>query len=136
MSIEEPNKPTDDDLNATGASPTAAGQVAVEAEVDDDPSEVVPVESKPLSRASGVSTDAEVAAKKAAEPQGPVDMDWYILKVQSNRERSIADALKRKVAIEGLEKYVDVDNILVPTEKVTEFQGGKKKVVERMLYPG
>ncbi|MBL9164007.1 MAG: transcription termination/antitermination factor NusG [Planctomycetaceae bacterium] len=63
-------------------------------------------------------------------------MDWYILKVQSNRERSIADALKRKVAIEGLEKYVDVDNILVPTEKVTEFKGGKKKVVERKLYPG
>lgn len=134
MSSEDPNKPMDDELNATGANPAAVGQVAVEAEVDDDPSEVVPVESKPLTRASGVSTEAEVAAKKAAEPQGPIDMDWYILKVQSNRERSIADALKRKVAIEGLDKYVG--DILVPTEKVTEFKGGKKKIVERKLYPG
>lgn len=136
MSSEDPNKPMDDELNATGANPAAVGEVAAEAEVDDDPSEVVPVESKPLTRASGVSTEAEVAAKKAAEPQGPIDMDWYILKVQSNRERSIADALKRKVAIEGLERYVDVDNILVPTEKVTEFKAGKKKIVERKLYPG
>ena len=65
---------------------------------------------------------------------GPVVMDWYILKVQSNRERSIADALKRKIAIEGLGRYFD--DVIVPTEKVTEFKAGKKKVVERKLYPG
>jgi transcription antitermination factor NusG len=28
------------------------------------------------------------------------------------------------------------DQVIVPTEKVTEFKGGKKKVVERKLYPG
>jgi transcription termination/antitermination protein NusG len=66
--------------------------------------------------------------------EGPIVMDWYILKVQSNRERSIADALKRKIAIEGLDRYFD--DVIVPTEKVTEFKAGKKKVVERKLYPG
>ena len=66
--------------------------------------------------------------------EGPIVMDWYILKVQSNRERSIADALKRKIAIEGLDRYFD--DVVVPTEKVTEFKAGKKKVVERKLYPG
>ncbi|WP_231936147.1 transcription termination/antitermination protein NusG [Bythopirellula polymerisocia] len=65
---------------------------------------------------------------------GPVVMDWYILKVQSNRERSIAEALQRKIAIEGLDRYFG--EVVVPTEKVTEFKGGKKKVVERKLYPG
>jgi transcriptional antiterminator NusG len=63
-----------------------------------------------------------------------IHMDWYILKVQSNRERSIAEALERKIAIEGLSKYFD--QVIVPTEKVTEFKGGKKKIVERKLYPG
>ncbi len=61
-------------------------------------------------------------------------MDWYILKVQSNRERSIAEALERKIKVEGLDRYFD--QVIVPTEKVTEFKGGKKKVVERKLYPG
>lgn len=68
------------------------------------------------------------------EPTGPIEMDWYILKVQSNRERSIADALRRKVNIEGLEEFFG--EVVVPTEKVTEFKGGKKKIVERKLYPG
>lgn len=66
--------------------------------------------------------------------EGPIVMDWYILKVQSNRERSIADALKRKIKVEGLDRYFD--QVVVPTEKVTEFKAGKKKVVERKLYPG
>ncbi len=67
-------------------------------------------------------------------PEEEIRMDWYILKVQSNRERSIAEALERKMKIEGLDRFFD--QVIVPTEKVTEFKGGKKKVVERKLYPG
>jgi transcription termination/antitermination protein NusG len=63
-----------------------------------------------------------------------IHMDWFILKVQSNRERSIAEALERKMKIEGLDRFFD--QAIVPTEKVTEFKAGKKKVVERKLYPG
>jgi len=87
---------------------------------------------------------AEEAAAAAAAKRGPIEvaadepedikMDWYILKVQSNRERSIAEALERKMRIEGYDKFFD--QVIVPTEKVTEFKGGKKKIVERKLYPG
>jgi transcription termination/antitermination protein NusG len=91
--------------------------------------------------AAGVPTPPDVAMKAPVEPveykpepEEEVRMDWYILKVQSNRERSIAEALERKMRIEGLDRYFD--QAIVPTEKVTEFKGGKKKVVERKLYPG
>jgi transcription termination/antitermination protein NusG len=122
------------------AEPLASAPAAPDLEADDDDaSEVVPVERKPLSRPALHGSPEEKAKKKADE--GPLDFNWYILKVQSNRERSIADALKRKVRVEGLEDYFaktpDGDiQIIVPTEKVTEFKGGKKKVVERKLYPG
>jgi transcription termination/antitermination protein NusG len=72
--------------------------------------------------------------EETPEPEEEIRMDWYILKVQSNRERSIAEALERKMRIEGLDRFFD--QVIVPTEKVTEFKGGKKKVVERKLYPG
>ena len=63
------------------------------------------------------------------------DMDWYILKVQSNREESIREALDAaRWRSTGWSDYFD--EVIVPTEKVTEFKGGKKKVVERKLYPG
>jgi len=64
----------------------------------------------------------------------PPKLDWYILKVQSNREESIRESLQRRVKVAGLEKYFA--EVIVPTEMVSEFKGGKKRIVKRKLYPG
>jgi transcriptional antiterminator NusG len=102
----------------------ATDEVGEEADSEEEPSELEAT-SPPAPK-----------AKKPSPPPEPeeIKMDWYILKVQSNRERSIAEALERKMRIEGLDRYFD--QVIVPTEKVTEFKGGKKKIVERKLYPG
>ncbi len=78
--------------------------------------------------------EAETVTEESDEDSDEIKMDWYILKVQSNREKSITAALKRKIAVEGLEDYFG--DVVVPVEKVTEFKSGKKKVVQRKLYPG
>ncbi|MBC8425761.1 transcription termination/antitermination factor NusG [bacterium] len=61
-------------------------------------------------------------------------MDWFILKVQSNREDSIREGLMRRVAIAGLGYFFG--NVIVPIEQVTEFKAGKKRITKRKLYPG
>lgn len=64
-----------------------------------------------------------------------IEMNWYIIKVQVNREKSICDALWRRVTVAGLERYFD--EVLVPTEDVREFtKSGKQRIVKRKLYPG
>ena len=73
------------------------------------------------------------AASDEADEDG-LNRQWYILKVQTNREESIRDALQRRVAMAGLEKFFG--EIIVPTEMVSEFKGGKKRVSKRKLYPG
>jgi len=80
--------------------------------------------------------EPEEPATEEAEPEEPKseNMDWYILKVQSNREDSIREGLLRRVKIAGLEHYFG--DVIVPTETVTEFKGGKKRVSKRKLYPG
>ena len=61
--------------------------------------------------------------------------EWYILKVQVNRESSIRDGLLRRIKMEGLEEYFE--EVIVPTEDIIEFtRSGKRKVVKRKLYPG
>ncbi|MCH7813239.1 MAG: transcription termination/antitermination factor NusG [Planctomycetes bacterium] len=61
-------------------------------------------------------------------------MDWYVLRVASNKEEQVCDALQRKVKIEGLEERIG--RILVPTLKERRMKGGKAKIHERKLYPG
>ncbi|QDU30499.1 hypothetical protein ETAA8_56440 [Anatilimnocola aggregata] len=61
--------------------------------------------------------------------------DWYILKIQVNREDSIKDALLRRIKMNGVERYFK--DVVVPTEDVAEFtKTGKRKVVKKKLYPG
>jgi len=60
---------------------------------------------------------------------------WCVLRVASNREEQVRDALIRKVKIEGLEDKIG--RILVPTERRPSPRGrGDKKFVERKMYPG
>lgn len=87
------------------------------------------------------ANDDDVAPLEETLDVGPVEsrieerpLDWYILKVQSNREDSIAAGLQRRVKIAGLEEYFE--EIIVPVEMVTEFKGGKKRIVKKKLYPG
>jgi len=145
--VEDEAAPATEQVEAgeieTEQAEASSGEIAAEettAELGDVVEEEVEAE---------VEQEAEVEEESGEEEEGEEDssgesddtsdddspkMDWYILKVQSNRERSISEALRRKIAIEGLDEYFG--EVVVPMEKVTEFKGGKKKVVQRKLYPG
>ena len=97
------------------------------------PAIVAPVAEVPAAAPAAAEAPPTPAEEQKEEPKSE-KMDWYILKVQSNREESIRDGLLRRVAIAGLGHYFG--DVIVPTEKVTEFKGGKKKVIKRKLYPG
>lgn len=119
----------------------AAGLVPGDAEPDsptmrlEDDESADEIEPSDQEEAGEEELDEPITAA-AEEPQElpPVKLDWYILKVQSNREDSIADALQRRIKIAGLDRFFD--QVIVPIEKVSEFKNGKKRVVKRKLYPG
>ncbi len=68
------------------------------------------------------------------EPVRQEGMDWFVLRVASNKEHSVRNTLLRKVQIEGKQDWIG--RILVPTEKVKTFKGGKQRIIENKLYPG
>ena len=81
------------------------------------------------------SAHAPAPAPKAGaqEPTRP-GMKWYVLRVASNKEESVREALDRKVRIENLEAHVG--RVLVPTAKEKRMKAGQVKVIEKKLYPG
>lgn len=60
--------------------------------------------------------------------------EWYVLKVQSNRERTIKESLLKRIRLEGLEDFFG--DVVIPSEKVYETKSGKKRLTERKLFPG
>ncbi len=108
---------------------------AVRAEADAVIEESVDVRSRPV--ADDELADDDVEGVVLEEEVAPEDLpkEWFILKIQVNREDSIRDALIRRIKIAGLEGYFG--DIVVPTEEVAEFnKSGKRRIVKRKLYPG
>ena len=59
---------------------------------------------------------------------------WYVLRCATNIENRMRDKLEQRLSAADLEEFVP--QVLVPTETRTEIKGGKKKTVQRKLYPG
>lgn len=68
------------------------------------------------------------------EPLVTPGMNWFVLRVASNKEDSVRQTLLRKIKIEGFDHLVN--RILVPTEKEKTIKAGKQKIIEKKLYPG
>lgn len=68
------------------------------------------------------------------EPLVTEGMNWFVLRVASNKEDYVRETLLRKIEIEGMKHLVN--RILVPTEKTRTVKAGKQKITETKLYPG
>ena len=77
---------------------------------------------------------ADEKARSDAVRDATAGMQWFVLKVQSNRERSIRESILRRIKMEGMEEYFG--EIFIPTEKVVETKGGGRRVREQKLLPG
>ena len=60
-------------------------------------------------------------------------MQWYVLRVASNKEEQVRETLSRKMETEGIGS---VGRIVVPVEQVKRIRSGKQRVHKRKLYPG
>ena len=111
---------------------TAAAQAPVVADAEDEEDDGTPAE---LADPFGGDENAKPVEMVTADDSPVVgERHWYILKVQSNREDSIREALLRRISMQGMDKWFG--EVIVPKEQVTEFKSGKKRVVSRKLYPG
>lgn len=82
----------------------------------------------------GASAAAPARSDEATEELVRPGMNWYVLRVASNKEDQVREALERKVKIEQLEDRVG--RILVPTQREKRMRGGTARVYHRKLYPG
>jgi transcriptional antiterminator NusG len=63
-----------------------------------------------------------------------LEPQWYVLQTLSNQEGKVKRYLDKFRVVEEMEEYLE--EVLMPTEVVSEVKGGKKRSVVRKFYPG
>ena len=60
---------------------------------------------------------------------------WYVLRAAGTKEKKAAEYLRKEMEIHT-DLQAIVDQVLVPVKKEIVTKNGKRKEVERLLYPG
>ena len=59
---------------------------------------------------------------------------WYVIHTYSGYEDQVAEALKQR--IESLDMEDKIFDVIVPKEKQIEIKNGRRRTVERKIFPG
>ena len=119
---QEPEEPRDDD--SVKESPLSE---PVEPEQDKstrespDSSESKPVKPEPTSPGEGIEPS----------PEGPA---WYVIHCYSGYENKVRHNLEQRIETMGMKDRVF--DVVVPTQEEIEVRDGKRRTVERHIFPG
>ena len=146
---------TGDAAPAEGSAQDDEGQAAPAAAEASEGSEAESSESVEASEGSegseaesSESVEASEASEGAEEePEEDVDPaeelrralrtsagDWYVVHSYAGYENKVKTNLESRIASLDMEEYIF--QIEVPTEEVTEVKNGKRKQVQRKVFPG
>ncbi len=59
---------------------------------------------------------------------------WFVLHTLTGQEAKVKESIERRLDKEEMRDYVD--QVLIPTEKVSETKKGVKSVITRKFFPG
>ena len=102
----------EDDADASSNGDGADDTVITEDDLlDEEEDEIVPVES-PYDRPGS----------------------WFVVHTQSGYEKKVKQNLEARISSMNMED--SIFEVVIPTEDVVEFKGGKKVVVQKKVFPG
>jgi len=59
---------------------------------------------------------------------------WYVVHTYTGFEDQVAESLRQRIESLGMEEKIF--DVIVPTEKQIEIKNGKRKIVEKKIFPG
>ncbi len=129
---------TPDALDVEGAAtPSGEGDSpADESAPDSAEQSPQPEEPEVASAPARVTTPSSAVFEDAKVSDEPAkgEFEWYVLRVQSGREDTVSNNLRKKLVLAQMDHLVR--DIAVPKQKITEIKEGKKKIRSQKLFPG
>ena len=120
--------PVDLDAAVSAQSLDAAEEAAVRPDGDAIVAEVGAGEGE-------IQSPEEATAQDGDEPAGPGDdREWFVIHCYSGYESKVKHNLEQRIESMGMQDKIF--EVVVPTEDEIEVRDGKRRVIERRVFPG
>ncbi len=120
----------DDAVEDAAATEEMAEEVAVEPTTVEQPTD----SATPEPAVAAAEPTSSLLSTDPAPTSTKWPGKWYVLHTYSGYEDAVADALKQR--IESLDMQDKIFDVLVPKENQIEIKAGKRKIVEKKMFPG
>lgn len=60
--------------------------------------------------------------------------EWFVLQTLTGQENKVQTSIKARTTMEGMGEYIG--QCIIPMEKVTETKNGKKRTLNKKVFPG
>jgi len=111
---------------------TAAGEATADAETAEG--ETAEVETTEGETTESQAVDAESLIQEPTESPYDRPGRWYVVHTQSGYEKKVKQNLEARTSSMNMEGRIH--EVVIPTEDVIDFKGGKKVVVQKKVFPG
>jgi transcriptional antiterminator NusG len=136
MSLQEPQEPFEREMEDSNEDETLDESTLSESDVaeeqqtesvdvpENEPEKVsLPAKEKlPLDEEEGLPTDT---------PEGPA---WYVIHCYSGYENKVRHNLEQRIETMGMKDRIF--DVVIPTQEEIEVKDGKRRTVERHIFPG
>ncbi len=112
------------------AEPAEAELAAAETQADAE----APVEDEAAGEDEAAAEATDEPAPADAEPAPVDDRQWYVIHCYSGYENKVRHNLEQRIDSMGMKGQIF--EVIVPTEEEIEVKDGKRRTVERRVFPG
>jgi transcriptional antiterminator NusG len=152
-------QPQNDEVDSQNAAESAASDdVPVSSEAEAEPVAVAEAEAEPVAVAEAedepvAEAEAETDADSIVESQGELEEEavsesedaesdqeqesdryWFVVHCYSGYENKVRHNLEQRIETMGMKSKIF--DVVVPTEEEIEIKDGKRRTVERRVFPG
>jgi transcriptional antiterminator NusG len=104
-----------------------------EPEAEEEPEEVEEIEEVEEEEAEEEEAEEEPAEEEIAEEEEDGRL-WYVIHCYSGYENKVSHNLEQRIETMGMQDKIF--DVVVPTEEEIEVKEGKRRTVERRVFPG
>lgn len=130
--VEEESKATSDDTSEmVPEEGSDEGPVAV---VDEEDSVEIATEDMEDEEVGTIILDEEVDTLEEVAPFEDDGRAWYVVHCYSGYENKVRHSIEQRIETMGMQDKIF--DVVVPTEEEIEIKDGKRRTVERRVFPG